>query len=227
MLTFEQARDAARRFGSVAGVSSTTFEGRPVLWAFDVEQGAGRIVAAGSETRHGFLLFRCHEDDSFKLMLLGKTLAGYAVDETEPHTIAQFEPARVPREAWWCDSFYVARDRIDGMETADRFAVALHIAEVGATDPAFAERSIRARAPDLRSSADPAAGAPGFPDWWKLVRGLRRLRRLRELDAPELIVENELRMARDRWAMPRVRALATFPDDVHAIAAELGFATMQ
>lgn len=50
------------------------------------------------------------------------------------------------------------------------------------------------------------------------MRGLRRLIRLRELNAPEIIIDNDMRMARERvWP-----AWLALPADVVEVAAELG-----
>ena len=81
----------------------------------------------------------------------------------------------------------------------------------------------RAR-PTWSRARTPTPGAPAFVEWVKLVRSLRRLSRLRELAAPEVIIENEVRIASRLWQVPGVRDLASWPTDLVAIAAGLGLA---
>ncbi len=56
----------------------------------------------------------------------------------------------------------------------------------------------------------------------KLLRCMRRLKRLRELSAPEDIVNKEVALIRKVWAFVKVRSIPDFPDDLVAIAIELG-----
>lgn len=215
------AREAAEGFGAVGGSSYTTFEGRPILWAFDVEQEDGRgLVVAGGENVPGRALLFADEAHAFSVMLYGKALVGCSADALEPHLVTLIE--EVPAQAsWYCDSFYVSRRRIAGMRAEDVVAVALHASEVGMTADA-AEAAVAARTPELVSSPDPRAGWDGFPLWVKLVRSLRRLARLRELAAPEVIVANEVRIANRLWQRD-LGALVDWPDDLEALADELGF----
>jgi hypothetical protein len=214
------AREAAEELGPVAGSSYTTFEGRPFLWAFDVQREPHGLVVAGGEETPGRVLLWVAEEHVFSVMLYGKALVGSSADPLEPHLVTLIEEIP-PQASWYCDSFYLTRRRITGMRDGDLLAVALHAGEAGMS-PDAAESAVAARSPDLVSSPDPNAGHPGFRRWFKLVRSLRRLARLRELAAPEVIIENEIRIARRLWEEPDVRDLAEWPADLVAVAGELG-----
>ena len=214
------AREAAEELGPVAGSSYTTFEGRPFLWAFDVEREPYGLVVAGGEEAPGRVLLLVAEEHLFTVMLYAKALVGSSADPLEPHlvTLTELIP---PQASWYCDSFYLSRRQMPGMREGDLLAVALHAREAGLSADA-AEAAVAARTPDLVSSPDPDAGRSGFREWVKLVRSLRRLSRLRELAAPEVIIENEVRIANRLWQGPGVRDLADWPDDLVAVAGELG-----
>jgi hypothetical protein len=211
------AREDARRLGDVEGSSYTTFEGRPVAWAFDVAVGKRHHIVAGAVSTEQRVFLLVDADHAFSAMLYGKALAS-AGEPLTPHSIALVE---TPREASWpCDSFYVSRERLEGMRGRDVLAIALHAHECGPSADA-AEAAVKRRTPELVSTPDPRATEPGFAHWMKLVRVLRRLARLRELDAPEIIIENDVELAKKIWTKGEVRALASWPDDLRALADEL------
>lgn len=212
------AREAARRLGNVEGSSYTTFEGHPVAWAFDVAGGEHHHILAGAASSEQRVFLVVDADHAFTAMLYGKALAS-AGETLAPHSVVLVD---IPAEAsWHCDSFYISRDRLDGMRDNDVLVVALHAHESGARAD-DAEAAVKGRTPNLVSSADPRASEPGFAEWMKLVRVLRRLIRLRELDAPEIIVANDVDLAKKIWTDHEVRALASWPDDLGSMATELG-----
>lgn len=56
-----------------------------------------------------------------------------------------------------------------------------------------------------------------------LERSLRRLNRLREIDAPALLLEKETELARDRWAKLPAEARGPWDWDLVPVAVEFGF----
>lgn len=217
-----QARARAATFGEVLSSSYTTFEDRPVLWAFSMQPSAEPhlIILAGGETFPGDLLLRIAEDEAFTGMLYGKALIHASSEPLEPHVVVRLleQPAQA---SWLADSFYVAKERLRGMRDVDLLAVALHASETGLDEDA-AEAAVRSRTPELISSPDPLAMHPAFQPWLKVVRCLRRLRRLREIDAPSIIIDNDVRTAKQTFAERlRGKSLPPWPDDLHALVDEL------
>jgi hypothetical protein len=213
-----EARESARRLGDVEGSSYTTFEGHPVEWAFDVAGGEYHRILAGAASSEQRVLLIVDADHAFTAMLYGKALVSSGETLT-PHSVVLVD---IPPEAsWHCDSFYVSRERLDGMRDNDVLVVALHAHECSPSADTV-ETAIKRRTPHLVSSPDPRATETGFAQWMKLVRVLRRVLRLRELDAPEIIIANDVELAKKIWTNHDVRALASWPDDLRSIATELG-----
>jgi hypothetical protein len=61
--------------------------------------------------------------------------------------------------------------------------------------------------------------------WQLLERRMRRVVRLRELNAPREILDNEVAMAREAWARvpPAAGGRYAWPADLEPLARELGF----
>jgi hypothetical protein len=211
------AREAASRFGEVQGSSYTTFEERPILWAFDVNAGEHRVIYAGGESSDQSVLLLASEAIAFTAMLHAKSLIGHRHEELEPHQVTFVERVD-PAASWWCDSFYVSRRRFGPALEHELLAVTLHAAEVG-LDPDRAEEAVLAR--NLMSTPDPSAKDPRFPAWVKLLRSLRRLTRLEELAAPQIIIDNEIQLAERAWQRLERCPLASWPPDLSAAAAGL------
>jgi hypothetical protein len=213
------ARQAAARFGDVEGSSYSTFEERPVLWAFDVAADAHRIIFAGGESSDRSVLLLVDEENAFTGMMHAKAIVGYSRERLGPHVVTVVDQVD-PKASWFCDTFYLSRHRCGPASENELLAVALHGTEVG-LDPDRAERSLLARSPKLISTPDPAAKEATFPSWVKLIRSLRRLVRFRELNAPEVIIDNEIEMAMRFWKQLGRRTLAAWPEDLIATAAML------
>ena len=206
-------RAAAAQLGDVVGSSYSTEDGEPLAWAFHVEATDGHLVYAGAADADHDIVLRCAEDHAFTTMLHAKALfLTSTIDELvvgQPGVVML--TARPEAASWFCDSFLA---KPDGPRL---FATALHVAEVG-LDGARALAAVAARTPTLVTSPDPLHDRDGYREAVKLVRGLRRLIRLRELNAPEIIIDNDMRMARERvWP-----AWLALPADVVEVAAELG-----
>jgi hypothetical protein len=219
------ARDAAGRLGEVVGSSYSSLSGEPVLWAFHVSrEGTDPLILSGGAHSDRRAVLRVVEEHAYTGLLLGKALVGYAVSPLEPRSVVVV--GKVPAEAgWYCDSFYLADDRLEGMDERCLLAVGLWAAEAGLSHD-LAEAAVRGRSPELVSVPDPNAGQPGFRHWVKLVRSLRRARRLAELASPEPILEKEARIsaeARDALASAPWLTDELWPADLRAEAARLGF----
>lgn len=214
-MTYDEARARAESLGDVVGSSISRFDGAPVAWAFDIDDGSPRhIVLAGAALRPESLVLGATQDHVFAVMRFGKALfASAAMPVGKQLTAGEVvKLAQQPEGAsWFCDSFLLCPRKQLGL-----CAVGLHLDEIGRS-PADTLARVRVRTPALVTSPDPHAREPDYATAALLVRRLRRIVRLRELDAPAQIIDNDLRavvaLARPAWL--------AWPDDLRAIVDEL------
>jgi len=218
-----EARRFAATFGAIEGSSyspRSADDKRPIAWAFDVALADRRLVIGGSEQERGRVLLFVPHEYAFSGMLYVKAIATAGSEAIDRHVVTL---VRRPADAsWLADLFYLSRHTVPGMGPCDVLAVALHATEAGLS-PDVVEAAVKRRAPDWMSIPEHGASHAAFPRWAKAVRSLRRLVRLRELDAPAIIIENEIAIARETWGKDGIaRELVRWPDDLRDVAAELG-----
>lgn len=116
--------------------------------------------------------------------------------------------------AWSCDSFVEMTD-VEGV--GEHHVVGAHLDELGRREDVTLAM-IHEREPDYITTPDPEAHRPDYHVAAALVRRLRRYYRLVELNAPTIIIDNEIALVR-RLTKPAWLAL---PADCVAAATELG-----
>ncbi|MEQ9322524.1 MAG: hypothetical protein RIF41_25380, partial [Polyangiaceae bacterium] len=144
------ARDDAKSFGNIAGSSYTEHEGRPVLWAFDIDrQGGDRLSVAGAEHLSARVVVRAGEPDAFSAMIFAKAVAAQPENKVVPHAVVNI--GRAARQAeWHCESFYLSRAPYSECADRDVVAVGLHALEGGLmADDAL--RAVSQRVPNLET----------------------------------------------------------------------------
>ncbi len=115
--------------------------------------------------------------------------------------------------------------KLPEMRRQDVLAVALHAKEVGRSAD-WTESAVLARVPELFSTPDAHATDPVYPKWVRLLRTVGRLKRLRELEEPEMMITKDHELCTAIWSeigtTPWVAAPSSWPEDLHALAVELG-----
>lgn len=225
-----QARADATRLGRIVREEIKLWGETPALFTFAVDIGRGvRHVLAGCDPHLGRIAYteegadvvdtprptlsRIHlsvrnEDLDTGMIYARALLFAPLADGQENVKSHLLRPP--PRDvSWTCDTFLVA-------DETEHFVVAAHLDELGLRENVTLDM-IRKREPTLVSTPDPNAHRRDYPVAAALVRRVRRYYRLRDLEAPETIIENEIALVR-RLKKP---AWMQWPADCLDAAAEL------
>lgn len=214
----EATRQAAEGMGRVRESSFTEARSEVVAWAFAVERGDERLVLAGSVVREPWVALAVHADHPVSGMIYAKAIAALREPLVVPSVVRLV--GQHQQASWPCDAFLLSEGESRGLRPGDLWATGLHAEEIG-LDAATVTDRVNMRAPGGRTTPDPAAGSPVFRTWVKLLRALRRIERSKALAAPQLIIDNDITLARRAWQKLGGKPLTTFPADVLPLAQEL------
>jgi hypothetical protein len=218
-----EAREFANVLGVVEGSSYTTRGGDPIVWAFDVSYSAfepRRLIVAGAAHTEMRIYMLVPEDHAFSGLLMAKAVvAGVDAEDLAPHALVVPDPdAFGELGTEHCLQFYVCDAQFGApIETPGLAAVGLR-ADEGSLPPDTVLALLRKRTPDGLTTLDPFRKEPWYLSYALLVRAARRWRRLVALDAPAIIIENDIRAIQrhraDIAASGWTAARAKLPPDV-------------